>query len=95
MKSILHRIFLPLSLAAVLVSLASCSGVKNLRKPSLNMPQSVVAGEIDSLSYADLKWWEYYTDPTLKTLIARAVENNRDLLIASARVEEMRRRYRR
>lgn len=93
MNSTLHRILLPLTVMVALFSFVSCSGVKNLRKPSLNMPQSVVAGEIDSLSYADLNWWEYYTDPTLKALIARAVENNRDLLIASARVDEMRRLY--
>lgn len=75
------------------VSLSSCSDVKNLSKPSLDIPAETVKGYNDSLSYSDLQWWEYYTAPTLKSLIARALENNRDMLKAAAKVEEMRQLY--
>lgn len=75
------------------IAVSSCSGVKNLKQPSLNMPAETVRGYADSLSYADMQWWEYYSDPTLKSLIGRALENNRDMLAAAARVEELRQLY--
>ena len=75
------------------VTFSSCSGTKNLRKPSLAIPEEIVAGANDSLSYSDMSWWEYYTDPTLKSFISRALENNRDMLSAAAKVEELRQLY--
>lgn len=89
-----YKIYCISAVIAILsFALPSCSGVKNLRKPDLNLPPEIVAGYADSLSYADLGWWEYYTDPTLRSLISRALENNRDMLIAAARVEELRQLY--
>ena len=82
-----------LTLVCVCATLGSCSGIRNLRKPSLELPKEIVAGANDSLSYADMAWWEYYTDPTLKSLIGRALERNRDMLAAAARVEELRQLY--
>jgi len=39
---------------------------------------------------ADMKWWEVFEDPALEKLIARALENNRDLQGAMARINEAR-----
>lgn len=78
---------------AAMLTLASCSGTRNLPKPSLDIPETIVDNSADSMSYADIGWWEYYSDPTLRTLITRALKNNRDMLIAAARVEELRRLY--
>ncbi len=91
MKLSLTRLILPS--VALISLLTACSGVKNLRKPSLDLPAATVAGATDSLSFADLNWWEYYSDPTLKSLISRALEKNKDMLIAAARVNEMRHLY--
>ena len=41
-----------------------------------------------------LGWREYLTDPRLQVLIASALENNRDLVAATARIEQARARYR-
>jgi multidrug efflux system outer membrane protein len=38
-------------------------------------------------SFADLPWWEVFRDPALVALLTEAVENNRDLRAALARVE--------
>ena len=38
------------------------------------------------LSTADLLWWNLYDDPVLDTLIVRAMNNNRDVLIAAENV---------
>src|SRR5262249_12132351 len=41
-------------------------------------------------SFADLRWWEIYQDPTLSSLIGTALTNNYDLRIAVARVDQAR-----
>ena len=42
----------------------------------------------------ELSWQAFFADPQLKALIARAIERNRDLAIAVARIEEARGQYR-
>ncbi len=42
---------------------------------------------------ADTTWQRYYPDPRLQALIAAALENNRDLRIATARIAEARAQY--
>ncbi len=82
--------------ALVLLSaiLVSCSGVKGLQEPHLDLPSSYVGGVAeDSLSIADMDWWEFYADGPLRQIIRRTLENNRDVLKAAARVEEMRQLY--
>ena len=41
-------------------------------------------------SLADLPWWELFRDPVLQELTREALNNNYDLRIAAARVEEAR-----
>ena len=41
-------------------------------------------------SVADLDWWELFQDSVLQDLIATALENNKDLQVALARIEEAR-----
>ena len=48
----------------------------------------------DSLTLADLEWWELYTDTTLQSLIRQALEYNKDMLMAAERVRELEYRYR-
>ena len=71
--------------------LSSCSGVKNLSRPQLDMPQEIVAGlEMDSLTLADVGWWEFYGDEFLQEIITRTLENNKRILMAAERVEQAR-----
>ncbi len=44
----------------------------------------------ESQSFADLPWWEVFQDEALRALIGEALDNNYDLRIAAARVEEAR-----
>ena len=74
-----------------LVALSSCGvAVKMCKEPQLNMPTEIVAGELDSLTIADLNWWEFYGDEVLKGFIEHALNNNKDILAAAERVEQMR-----
>lgn len=81
------------AVVAVPFLMTSCSGVKRCAAPDLNLPERIVAGHGDSLTMADVKWWDFYTDPSLTQLIEKALANNRDMLSAMARVEEMRALY--
>lgn len=68
-------------------------GNKNLKKPQLDMPVEIVAGYADSVSIADREWWNFYTDSTLCYIIRETLAHNRDLLVAGAKVEELRQLY--
>lgn len=85
------RFFLLISI----LSLASCSGVKNLAKPGLEIPKEF-AGQspLDSLTIADLGWWEFYGDENLRTIIEKVLEENKQLHVAAMRVEEAQYLYR-
>jgi outer membrane protein, multidrug efflux system len=52
------------------------------------------AGEVDGEAQAaGLGWRQYFADAELQRLIATALENNRDLRVATARIEEARSLY--
>lgn len=72
------------------LSLASCQLGKHYTRPELNLPERLSnRQQADTLSIADMQWWEIYTDTTLQQLIDKTLENNKDLQIAAARVKEM------
>ena len=73
--------------------LSACSGVKDCVKPQLNLPQQIGHNQNDSLTLADTEWWKLYADSSLIRIINTTLENNRNLLAAGARIEEMRQLY--
>lgn len=71
--------------------LSSCgAAVKMCNEPELNIPQEVVEGQLDSLTIADVGWWEFYGDDVLTKFITHALEHNKDIRSAAARVEQLR-----
>lgn len=73
---------------------ASCSGVKNLSQPEVEMPSTYMPEmETDSACVADLEWWKFYTDSALCSLIDKTLHHNRDLLKSAAKVEQVRNLY--
>lgn len=75
------------------LALSSCSGVKNLAKPDVEMPTAYSDNRSDSICQADIDWIEFYTDPLLVTIIKKALEHNKDIKIAASRMEELRLLY--
>jgi len=76
------------------VTMTGCSGVRGLAKADIDMPQVYMNDlSADTLTIADMDWWEFFTDDPLRNIIGRTLENNRDMLKAMARVEEMRSLY--
>lgn len=76
-------------MASVALLCASCMLGSKYKSPELDLPAVIADKETDSLSFADLKWWEVYPDTTLRKLIEKTLENNKDMLIAAGRVEEL------
>ncbi len=76
-----------LSLTVTIGTLVSCSVTKHCNEPDITMPKEIAEGlRTDSLTIADMEWWEFYGDSTLCYIIERTLENNKDILAAAARV---------
>ena len=77
---------------ALALLLTACASGPNYQRPDIKAPAAFrgQAGPPDSRSLADLAWWELYRDPVLEQLIKTALQQNYDVRIAMARVEEFR-----
>lgn len=86
---------LALALAAGLLS-GSCSAVRECKTPEFEISDRMFThgtAAPDSLTVADLKWWEFYGDRALRDIIEHTLAWNRNLLAAAARVEQARQLY--
>lgn len=83
------------SVIMLAVVLGGCSMMPTYQRPSAPIPQawpgSVKLKATTGLALSD--WQHYFPDPRLQALIAIALENNRDLRVATARIAEARAQY--
>ena len=89
--------FLSYTVAALVALLwaAGCSAVRECKAPELNQPEHIdEMGHTDTLTVADIKWWEFYGDENLRYIIERTLEHNKRILAAAARVEQVQELYR-
>lgn len=77
------------SVLLIVLCLSSCRLGKQYTRPTLNLPDRLDYQNNDTLSVADLKWWDIYTDTTLQALIKQALLYNKDLKIAASRINEL------
>lgn len=94
--SSIHKISVAAIACTAIVILQGCgAAVKKCEAPDLDIPETVIpGGYADSLCLADLEWSEIFSDPLLKDLIRKTLDNNRDMLTAAARVRELERLHR-
>jgi multidrug efflux system outer membrane protein len=74
----------------VTVTLSGCAMGPDFKEPVVESPESYRIEEMPVETVEDLKWWELFDDPVLYTLVTTALENNLDLKIATARIEQAR-----
>jgi multidrug efflux system outer membrane protein len=84
-----------LALRVVLVPallLVGCTVGPDYQRPQVKMTDAYrdQVKPADARSFADLPWWDVFHDETLKGLIIEALQNNYDMRIAAARVEQAR-----
>lgn len=79
-------------LAPVLVAavMAGCALGPDYEPPEVAVPADYLNAAQEGASLGKLKWWELFDDPQLEQLIEIALQNNRDMAVAAARIEEAR-----
>ena len=79
----------------VLFALSACSLIPDFLRPAAPVAQMYPADAAgkDARSAAETSWREFFPDPGVQTLIAAALDNNRDLRTAALRIEEARALY--
>lgn len=84
--------------ASLIACLSACSLAPRDERPPLptqsEYPKEFVADPAAGTKATQLRWEDFFADPRLEALIARALERNRDLRIAVAQVDEARGLYR-
>lgn len=68
--------------------LAACSVGPEYVKPEVATPRAWRLTGQESRDVANLSWWKGYGDPVLDQLVEQALQQNKDLLIATARIDE-------
>jgi len=69
-------------------ALAACTVGPDYRRPAVEAPEAWRAPAPAAVEAADVAWWEQFQDPVLTALVIQTVQNNKDLAIATARVEQ-------
>lgn len=81
----MNKLIFILSFSALLTS---CLVGPNYKRPSQKLPQAYALDSAKTDSITNLKWWEVYKDTVLNNIIKKAIDQNLDLKIAVARVEQ-------
>jgi outer membrane protein, multidrug efflux system len=77
--------------ALLAIFVAGCNVGPKYKRPTIQPPTDFYAErQIAVSSEADVAWWELFKDPVLQGLIREALQNNYDLQVAFARVEQER-----
>ena len=73
--------------------LFGCMIGPDYRRPAVETPASWRFEEKEAREIGNTVWWEQFGDPVLNELIQAALMENKDIMIATARVEEFVGRY--
>jgi len=72
------------------VALSACTLTPDYQRPELDVPDDYLSPDPAGESIANLEWWQLFKDPQLQILIRSALEENKDLGVALARIEAAR-----
>jgi multidrug efflux system outer membrane protein len=79
------------ALGAVLLSvtvLAACAVGPDYTRPDVDVPAGWRIDYPQAAAVANTQWWNQFGDPVLDQLIVTALEGNKDVVIAAARVDQ-------
>jgi len=90
----LHNKYILSLMVIVFIFISGCSVGPDYRRPSIDAPAAWRFEETQAKDMANTAWWKQFDDPVLDDLILAALKQNKDILIAAARVEEFMGLYR-
>jgi len=67
---------------------AGCAVGPDYQRPDVEVPTQWRFEDKEARTLIDAGWWEQFHDPVLTGLMATALKENKDVLIAAARIEE-------
>ena len=70
------------------VLLAGCAVGPDYKRPAVDIPQSFRFEDKEAKDLANTAWWQQFNDPVLNELIQIALQENKDVKIAVARIEQ-------
>jgi len=90
----MHNAGVRILCAIFLALLTGCVTVgPDYQRPGADIPPAWRYEEKEARDLANTAWWQQFNDPVLNGLIRTALQQNKDLLIATGRIEEFFGRY--
>jgi multidrug efflux system outer membrane protein len=77
-----------LTVAALVMSIAGCMVGPDYQRPQVEVPQTWRVEDKSVQAVSNTAWWEQYDDPVLNELVQSALEENKDVKIATARIDQ-------
>jgi len=74
-------------MTASLLGLAGCIVGPDYERPKIETPPAWRMSDKAASAIGNPAWWEQFSDPTLNDLVKTALEENKDLQIATARID--------
>jgi multidrug efflux system outer membrane protein len=75
-------------LLVVVLLLAGCAVGPDYKRPAVDVPQNWRFEYNEAKNVANTAWWRQFDDSVLNELIQIALQENKDVKIAAARVEQ-------
>ena len=75
------------------VPLSACMVGPDYRRPEVAVPAAWRFGASEAGEITNIAWWDQFQDPVLSNLVRTALENNKDLEIATANVDRAAAQY--
>jgi outer membrane protein, multidrug efflux system len=82
-----------ITFSLLVIILTGCMIGPDYRRPAVETPASWRFEEKEASEIGNTTWWEQFNDPVLNALIQTALRENKDIMIATARVAEFVGRY--
>ena len=70
----------------VVLSFWSCAVGPDYKRPAVDIPQGFRFEDKEAKNLANTAWWQQFNDPVLNELIQIALQENKDMRIATARI---------
>src|SRR5262245_10787146 len=77
-------------IASLILSLAlfGCLVGPDYQRPQIDTPQTWRVEDKSAQAVINTSWWEQYNDPVLSELVNSALQDNKDVKIAAARIDQ-------